>query len=234
MWGSIARRATPLLAIVAAYPLPADANGIAVGQTTIVFHNGQDAHALTVMDPGAESVRVQARLFRWHGGDLDTYEPTGDIGFSPAIFTIEPGSTQIVRLVVQTQRTTQEAAYRLFVDELPPPPRADKIQLPVRLVIPVFVEGTHPAGPPSLVWTASMQAGRLALTANNKGGMRARISDLGYRENGRDRMIAAGLAGYVLAGDRHVWNFPFRGTALEISARTEQGDIHQSVPLTSP
>ncbi len=235
MRGSIAQRVTPVLAMLAAAcPMPAGANGITVSQTTIVLHAGQDAHALTVVDPSAEPVRVQARLFRWHGGESDVYEPTQDIGFSPAIFTIEPGAAQIVRMVVQTPRAAQETAYRLFVDELPPPPRAGKIMLPVRLVIPVFVEGTRPAGSPALLWTASMRAGQLALTASNDGATRARVSDLGYRENGRDHMIAAGLAGYVLAGDRHVWSFPFHGTALEISAHTEQGDIHQSVPLTSP
>ena len=209
-------------------------SGISINRTLISFHADENAQALVVTDVGTLPVRVQARLFRWHGGQGgDVYEPTQDIGFSPAIFAIEPGSSQILRLVALAPRSAQETAYRLFIDELPPPARANSVTLPVRFVIPVFIAGTRGADRSSLAWQAQARAGRVTLTAINSGSAHARIADLAYDENGGHRAIAPGLSGYVLAGERHSWSFPFRGTSLEISARTEQGDIHQSVPLTA-
>ena len=203
--------------------------------TTVSFHPGDNTHALTVTDMGSAPVRVQARLFSWHGGDGgDVYSPTQDIGFSPAIFAVQPGSNQVVRLVVLAQRGAQEAAYRLFIDELPPPPRANSVSLPVRFVIPVFVASSSGTEKPALTWQASTHGGQVTLTAINGGNAHARIADLAYAEAGARHVVAPGLSGYVLAGERHSWSFPFRGGAsLEISAETEQGDIHQSVPLTA-
>jgi fimbrial chaperone protein len=209
-------------------------SGISVSMTTVSFQPDDNTHALTVTDMGSVSVRVQARLFSWHGGDGgDVYSPTQDIGFSPAIFAIQPGSSQVVRLVVLSPRGAQETAYRLFIDELPPPPRANSVSLPVRFVIPLFVAGSSGTEKPALMWQASAHAGQVTLTAINSGGAHARIADLAYLETGARHVVAPGLSGYVLAGERHSWSFPFRGSSLEISAQTEHGDIHQSVPLTA-
>jgi fimbrial chaperone protein len=208
--------------------------GISVNKTMIAFHDGDNAQALTVTDVGTVPVRVQARLFSWHGGEEgDVYADTQDIGFSPAIFAIQPGSSQIVRLVALAPHGGQETAYRLFIDELPPPARGNSVTLPVRFVIPVFVQGTRGADKSALTWQASGHAGHVTLTAINGGSAHARVADLSYDENGGRHAIAPGLSGYVLAGERHSWSFPFRGTSLEISAQTEQGDIRQSVPLTT-
>jgi fimbrial chaperone protein len=209
-------------------------SGLSVNRTMISFRIDERAQALVVTDVGTAPARVQARLFSWHGGEAgEVYGPTQDIGFSPAIFAIEPGSSQIVRMVALAPRGAHESAYRLFVDELPPPAHGNSVTLPVRFVIPVFVQGSREAEKWALSWQATAHAGRVTLTAINSGGAHARIVDLGYEENGGRQIIAPGLAGYVLAGDRHSWSFPFRGSSLEISARTEQGDIHQSVPLTA-
>jgi fimbrial chaperone protein len=236
MCGWVSRHVASILAIlIGLYPASAGAGGITISQTTVVFRSGEDARTLTLLDPGAAAVRVQARLFRWHGGGTDdVYAPTRDIGFSPAIFTLEPGGAQVLRLVVLAPRAPRETAYRLFIDELPPPARAGSIALPIRLVLPVFVEGTRPADAPALAWSASRRNGLVTLTAVNTGGTRVRVSDLGYRDGERRRTIIAGLAGYVLAGEQRMWSFPFRGASLDIFAHTEQGDIRQSVPLAAP
>jgi fimbrial chaperone protein len=209
-------------------------SGISVNRTTVSFHLDDNAQALIVSDVGTAPVRVQARLYSWHGGEGgEVYTATQDIGFSPAIFQILPGSNQIVRLVALAPRGAQEAAYRLFIDQLPPPARANSVTLPVRFVIPVFVAGSQGASRPALSWQASVHAGQVTLTAINRGSAHARIADLAYVETGAHHVVAPGLSGYVLAGERHSWNFPFRGSSLEISAQTEQGDVHQSVPLTA-
>jgi fimbrial chaperone protein len=212
----------------------ADDSGISVNKTMISFHTDENAQALIVTDVGTAPVRVQARLFSWHGGEGgDVYSATQDIGFSPAIFAIQPGSNQVVRLVSLAPRSAQETAYRLFIDELPPPAHANSVMLPVRFVIPVFVQGLRGTDKSSLSWQANVHAGHATLTAINGGSAHARIVDLAYDENGGRHVVAPGLSGYVLAGERRSWSFPFRGNSLEISARTEQGDIHQSVPLTA-
>lgn len=208
--------------------------GIAVDQTTIVFPQGADARALSISNPGTVPTRVQVRLFSWHDdGTRDAYGPAPDVGFSPAIFALEPGASQVLRLVLIGPRGDRETPYRLFIDQLPPPPQANAVALPIRFVVPVFVHGTHQAANANLTWKAVASSGHVTLTAINAGDTHARVSDLAYGEAGARHDVAAGLAGYVLAGEQHVWRFLFHGSRLTIAARTEQGNIEETVPLTA-
>jgi fimbrial chaperone protein len=213
----------------------AGGSGIAVNRTAILFAPGSEAQSFAISDSGEDTVKVQIRLFRWHNkGTEDVYEQTQDIGFSPALVSLAPNESQVVRMVVLTPRLAQEGSYRLFIDQLPPPPRAGSVTLPVRFVVPVFVQGEHPSSKPVLAWKATAQSGEAVVTATNTGGMHARLADLGYVAGGHEQIVVPGLAGYVLAGEQRSWVFPYRGSSLEIVAQSEQGPIHQSIPLVAP
>lgn len=222
-------------ALLAAGGAHAASSGIAVNRTAILFSPGDEAQSFAVSDSGTDTVHVQIRLFRWHNkGTEDVYEPTQDIGFSPAIVSLAPNESQVVRMVVLAPRRLQEGSYRLFIDQLPPPPRAGTVTLPVRFVVPVFVQGEHPSSKPALTWKATARSGETVVTAINTGAVHARLVDLGYVAGGHEQIVVPGLAGYVLAGEQRSWAFPYRGSSLEIVAQSEQGPIHQSIPLVAP
>jgi len=223
------------LATLAAAAAHAASSGIAVNRTAIIFSPGDETQSFAISDSGADTVHVQIRLFRWHNkGTEDVYEQSQDIGFSPAIVSLAPTESQIVRMVVLAPRRPQEGSYRLFIDQLPPPPRAGTVTLPVRFVVPVFVQGQHPPSKPALAWKATARSGEATVTAINAGGVHVRLTDLGYVAGGKEQIVVPGLAGYVLAGEQRSWVFPYRGSSLDIVAQTDEGPVHQSIPLVAP
>jgi len=59
------------------------------------------AATLRVYNPSqVEAIGIQMRAFDWSQADgQDVYAPTGDVRITPAIITIEPGKTQVFRII---------------------------------------------------------------------------------------------------------------------------------------
>lgn len=148
-------------------------------------------------------IDVQVRVYNWtqeNGQDLTTL--ANDVIATPAITRIAPNSRQLVRVVLRTPRPTSEQAYRLLVEELPPAepvllqPGMPSLNLLLAYSVPLFV-GPAPSSPPQL--SATYASGKLTIT--NSGAVRAQLSDLTAKlPNGQEKLLAAGLLGYVLAG----------------------------------
>lgn len=211
---------------------------LSVAPVLLEFGPRAPGQVVTVSNPGDEAMTVQVRLFAWRNeGAEEIYEPSEDIGFSPAQFEAPAGGRQILRLVLKTPPGPTERAYRLFVDQLPGSIDTGVVALPVRMLLPVFVAPEAPAPPsaPALAWSGVVDRdARVAiLTARNAGARRVKLFGLGYEAGGRNWTIAEGLAGYVLAGGDWSCSFPLVGepTVIEVRAQTEQGGIRASVPL---
>ena len=235
-----------LLALVAlAAAAPAQAAGmLGVSPITMEFA-GKKAISVEITNPGDEEVSVQLRVFSWRTDvDGDHYEPSEDIGLSPPIFDLQPKGRQVVRMVLLTPPDeTREKAYRLFVDQLPRAEAAG-VQMPVRMVMPMFVEPQRsggakfrPAAPSNgaLQWSVARSAsGETVITALNSGARRVRLVNLGYVTDGKPQPIQQGLAGYVLAGERRGWNVPqgMGAGPVEVTAQSEHGEVRATVALS--
>lgn len=99
--------------------------------------------ALIVQNTGEEESVMQVTLNKW---DLDgqnyTYQQSQELIVTPATFRVLPGKQQIVRIGLRgSPPADKEAAYRLLVEEVPPPPSSDVTQMRfvVRHDLPVFV-----------------------------------------------------------------------------------------------
>ncbi|MDN3575229.1 fimbria/pilus periplasmic chaperone [Chitinimonas viridis] len=106
---------------------------------------------LTVRNIGAESSVMQVSLNRWKPeGIRYTYEPSQDLVITPTTFRLLPGRQQIVRIGTRSNlQVSREAAYRLFVEEVPPPPSPNNTEtrLVIRHDLPVFVAPAESARP---------------------------------------------------------------------------------------
>ena len=144
-------------ALVVAAPQARAAGGmLSVSPITIEFGPGKRAVAMEIANPGDEPTDVQLRMFNWRTDAAgDHYDPTQDIGFSPPIFELAPKGRQVVRLVLLAPAAgKRERAYRLFVDQLPKPD-APGVQMPIRMVLPVFIapqKNGAPARPGWIGW----------------------------------------------------------------------------------
>jgi len=233
--------AAAALTTLAAGPARAG-GGLSVSPITIEFSQGANARALEVSNPGDEPIDVQIRLFGWTVDETgDHHAPSQDIGFSPPMFHLAAGARQIVRLAPQRPATDREAAYRLFVDQLPGPPKEGQLQLPVRMVLPVFVsprnaaERRQPPRDSRLTWRASRDpaTGKVLLSAANADIRRAKLLNLAYEADGVSHVVQKGLAGYVLAGETRGWTFavPGRPEHLTVTAEVNDSPISAQVAL---
>ena len=94
-----------------------------VGVTPVAIHMGGEVNRATVsvVNHGTEPVTMQAETIVWtRVNGVDEYGDTSHVMVNPAVFTIEPGASQIVRVGLR-QRNEQavEATYRLVLREVP-------------------------------------------------------------------------------------------------------------------
>jgi len=204
---------------------------------TLLEMDGRDGNRLLYVNNGGDGpLTVQVRLFAWRNVDeREDLTPTDEIAFSPGQFTVQSGGRQVVRLAARTPPGERERAYRIVVDQLPGLERGG-VEMPVRMMVPLFVAAAAPErGEPRLDWSATLDraSGEVTLAAANPGRRRVRLAELAWEADGRRTVIAAGLAGYALAGETWLCRFPMIGdpASLRISARTERGAINADVPL---
>lgn len=99
------------------------------------------ATTLTVTNRSGQSVPVQIRAFAWdQAGGADHLTPTTDLMVSPPIVEIGPGVPQVIRLVLRHPAVQAEQAFRIIVDQIPPPGAPGTVRIALRLSIPVFAE----------------------------------------------------------------------------------------------
>jgi fimbrial chaperone protein len=221
---------------------PAYAGSIAVNPVRVVLSATQTTGALVVRNSGAEPSVVQLQIVSWSQQDgKDVYVPTKDLLGTPPIFTVPPGGSQTVRVGLR-QRTdgNTEGAYRLIMQEVPPPPKPEfrGLQVALRLSVPVFVT---PAVAPSstLAWQANLTSqGDLKVSAANTGNTHVQVLRYKLSSSGAELSTATPAeAAYVLPGQRREWNMrftsaPAAGSTVRIDAQTDAGDMQADVVVS--
>ncbi|UVA81028.1 fimbrial biogenesis chaperone [Pandoraea commovens] len=203
---------SPLLLVLAAtlVSLPAAAATLQISPVNAEFAAKQNAIGMTLSNPGDTTVYGQVRIYTWTQADgEDKLTPTDAIAASPPILRIEPGSSQIIRLVrMANTPPATEQSFRLLVDELPEPgqPVQSGITIHMRYSIPVFVAPPTVPAKPDLRFKLKTIDGVWHLEAENHGGTRAQIGASGLVDAaGKSHPLTSGLLGYALAGQRRVF-----------------------------
>ena len=200
------------------------------------------AAALTIRNDGDEPVVVQLSVLAWSQelGE-DKYGATNEALVTPPIATIAAGAQQIVRVGLRRPPDPRrELAFRLFLQEVPPPPKPDfnGLQVALRVSLPVFVAPLAPSTR-QLAWAAKIGPdGAIRLTVRNTGNTHVQISDFELRPSDDEVPIAheAGLA-YALAGESREWLLRSltarskKATDLRLKAITDAGEIEAVVKL---
>ncbi len=187
--------------------------------------------SLSVRNDGTESVSIQLQTNTWSQHDgADVQTPTTDLIASPPIFSLEPGTSQVVRVGLRKpQAGTLETTYRLLLQELPPPPTPgfQGLKVALALSVPVFVAPATPATE-LLDWQVREVDGALRVTLHNQGNVHARITEFTLAMADGSVLARMDAASYVLAGQSGEWTLTpttpvASGTRLRLSARTTAG-----------
>lgn len=192
----------------------------------------QQVVALTVRNDGAEPTVVQVDVMSWAQREgSDVYAPTREIIATPPIFTLAPGASQIVRVGLRRAPDgARELTYRLFLEEVPPPPKPDfkGLRVALRMAVPVFVVPAN-APAPRLQWrAASAGPGALNVALRNEGNAHVQVTDLRLESPPGQALARQQAPAYVLPGQSREWRFKgtaATGAALRLLARTDGGDV---------
>lgn len=223
--------------------LPAHAGSLGVNPIRANLSEAKPTAAITLSNTGTTTMVVQLQVAKWSAlAGEDRYEPSQDVLVTPPIFTIAPGVSQIVRIGLSSAAASDiELAYRLFIEEVPPPPKPayQGLQVALRLGIPVFVEPAQTTQA-KLQWSA-VRAGAdlVTLKVNNVGGSHARVLKINLSAPGENHVVASlTAASYLLPGQTKQWSMrlgrPWPGGKLHLSATTDQGITDAELELQAP
>jgi fimbrial chaperone protein len=198
---------------------------------------------VTVRNSGDDPVVIQVSIQAWsQNAGKDVLTDTKDVIVSPPIATIPAGQEQIVRVGMRRAPDTQrELSYRMFLQEVPPPPRpgVQGLVVALRIGLPIFVQPRQGAGKAELLWTLdTASADTLKLKVENKGSAHIQISTIElYRRSEKEAIAAFSGLAYVLSGQARDWDLKLRdpaikrGERLRMKVSTDAGSIDTEIEL---
>jgi fimbrial chaperone protein len=216
------------------------AQSLSVLPVNIFLAPGQSASTLTITNQGNTKTAVQIRAFAWdQQGDSDQLEATEAVLVSPPIAPIEPGASQVVRLILRKPPQGREATYRILVDQIPPPAEPGIVHVVLRLSIPIFAEPATRAVP-QVQFHVVRDAGQMVLVASNDGLRHQVIRDIELSTSDGHKLKAVpGASPYILAGATRHWNIAVEGPlpppseTLQLTGHSDAGAIEEQVRVIS-
>ena len=197
-------------AVVLGLPLvPAHAGNFSISPIRLDLSAKARSAAMTVRNDDREAL-VQAEVVLWEQVDgEDRLTPTRDLLVSPAVFTLAPNGSQLVRVALRSAPadTTRELSYRLILQEVPQQANPDfaGLQIALRLSVPVFVANEGTTGP-AITWSASTSSDRLIVTARNSGDVHTRVQGFTVEPVARDaEPLVQPVSSYLLPGQARSW-----------------------------
>jgi fimbrial chaperone protein len=238
--------AAACLVLVGLQPRAGVAGSFEVNPIRIDLSAAARTSAVTIKNTGPEAVVVQLSVVAWSQEDgRDIYAETKEILATPPIATIPAGGEQIVRAGLRRSPDGQrELSYRLFLQEVPPPPRPgfQGLQVALRVGLPVFVQPAQAPARARLVWDLRMKdPGTVRLQLRNDGTAHIQISEIALSLPGRDDPVGAmSSLFYVLPGQSRAWEFQVRPglvkatDRLRLKASTDAGSVDTQIDLATP
>jgi len=200
--------AVALIAAMAAAPAPASASSVELSPITLQLVGKERTTTLRVRNTEAQPITLQLRAVDWSQPQgQDAYTPSRSLVASPPIFTLKPGESQTVRVVVEgLAAVPTEKAYRLILDQIPESQLKGEngVVVPIRVLLPVFLTPSATARP-RLSWKLDATPSGGALTVSNAGDTRERLVGLKVTRGEAELVNDQGLSGYVLAGGSRTW-----------------------------
>ncbi len=221
------------------------AASLAVSPVRATLSASQKVEAITVRNSGTEAVSLQLEVMNWSQQEgKNVYTATRELLVNPPIFTLPPGESQLIRAGLRRAPDARyEQTYRIFMQELPPPPDPDFVgsKMLLRLSLPVFVLPAY-AAEPDLRWQATHTSdGALKISLDNLGNAHIQIANFSLSLPGSAQpWITRQSSTYVLHGQSHNWILPVSaddpalppGATLQLFAQTDAGDLETEVLIT--
>jgi fimbrial chaperone protein len=222
----------------------AQAASLSISPILVMLNEKKHSAALTLKNESDEPKVIQTELLRWtqENGE-NVYTPSRDILTNPPIAKLQPGQTQVIRIGLNRKADkVQELAYRLYISEVPPPPKEGftGLRIALRLGLAVFVSPKADLVD-RLEWKATRESdGALQLTLLNSGNRHMRLTSLKVRDPGNGQQLAEWQQepATLLAGQTRRITLPlppeWQNTQLSLVAGTDEGLAETRIELEQP
>ena len=202
------------------------AGSVELSPITLQMVGKERTTTLRVRNTEAQPITLQLRAVDWaQASGEDVYTPSQTLAVSPPVFTLKPGETQTVRVVVEGVTAIKtERAYRLILDQIPESHLKGEagVVVPIRVLLPVFLTPSA-ASRPHLSWKLNASPSGGMLTASNTGDARERLVGLKVTSGATEVASDQGLSGYVLAGASRTWPLNGAGAGTAKVSVTGEG-----------
>jgi len=199
--------------------------------------------ALAVKNTGDESVVVQVSIEAWsQDSSKDIYAATKELLATPPVMTIPPNEERIVRVGLRrAPDRSKELSYRLFLQEVPPPPKPgfQGLVVALRIGLPVFVAPAQGQAAPRVAWKAMrLPDNKLGISAINDGTAHLQVADINVVAADTGSAVAnySGLT-YVLPDQRREWAMPLTAplgaSRIRVKAVTDAGNLDADIDLSN-
>jgi fimbrial chaperone protein len=176
--------------------------------TPIRLDLGREARsgAITVINEAEGRLQVQVKAYEWTQDEegKDRYEETEDLLFFPKMILFTKNEERIIRAGIRMPPAAREKTYRLFIEEIPEPGKAEgaTVAIAIRFGIPIFVKPLKEEVKAEIekIW---MSNGIVAARVRNGGNRHLVILSVVVKgKNGRsEEIFTKELSGwYLLAG----------------------------------
>jgi fimbrial chaperone protein len=194
--------------------------------------------AVTVINESDDRLQVQMTAMEWtqDADGKDQYAESGDILFFPRLMIFDKKEEKILRAGIRAPATVMEKAYRLFIEEIPGPRKAEgaNITVAIRFGVPIFV---HPLKeePRGEVGPVTMSEGTLRVPVKNSGNVHFVIQSVLVKgKNGKgEEILSRELSGwYLLAGASRMYTTDVPPEAcgnlagMEFEVKTDKIPLH--------
>jgi len=204
---------------------------------------GAKSGVLTVKNRSDEALNVQLKAFEWSQDTdgKDKYQETTDLIFMPKIATVDKQGEQVVRVGIKMPATTREKTYRLFIEEIPKPRKAESssIAIAIRFGVPIFVKPLKEEMKGEIEKFAAIK-GELSASVSNSGTAHFNISAVNFRlrnVKGEELFSGESKGWYLLSGvsRRYSTAFPAElckeAVAAEIDVKSDRLDLKKRVEM---
>lgn len=226
----------------------ASAGSFNINPVRIQLSSSVTTEVLRVTNSGNTDVTVQLQPMQWSQQDgEDQLKATRDLIATPQIFNMKAGASQIVRIgLAKKIDPSTEGAFRLILEEIPPPPEPgfQGLRLALRISLPVFVRPAVKADPSLEVRIAQpspASAEQIHLELTNTGRTHVQLLNLKIHSTDPQEELLATLEKniYLLAGQKKKINIqpkvPIPSTDdLLIRAETSTGKLELHAKSASP
>jgi len=175
--------------------------------------------SFTLTNHSDREALVQVRGYSWSQTERDDlYSPTTELIVSPPFARIAPGSTQVVRFLLQRPAGASEQAYRIVFDQIPDR-ISGRVEMALRLTVPVFSSALQ-AGQPDVQWRVVLREGKAILKAFNQGSQHAQLVNLTLTgDDGQTIKLKGQGLPYILSGALREWSLVAAQGSLTKSRR---------------